>query len=67
LFYASSKGDVRVMKVLRNLAWRANIQDIDGRTPLNLASSSNNLAAVKFLANNGADIMEQDLRGDDPI
>jgi len=67
LFYASSKGDVRVMKVLRNLAWRANIQDIDGRTPLHLASSSNNLAAVKFLANNGADIMKQDLRGDDPI
>ena len=55
------------MQVLRNIGWRVNIQDLDGRTALHLASSSNNLKAVKFLVDNGADIMKQDLRGDDPI
>ena len=49
------------------MGWRVNIQDIDGRTALHLASSSNNLNAVKYLAENGADIIRQDLRGDDPI
>jgi ankyrin repeat protein len=55
------------MQILRKLGWRVNVQDIDGRTALHLASSSNNLEAVKYLAANGADIMSQDLRGDDPI
>jgi ankyrin repeat protein len=55
------------MQILRKLGWRVNVEDIDGRTALHLASSSNNLEAVKYLAANGADIMKQDLRGDDPI
>ena len=67
LFYAASQGNVNVMKILRKLGWRVNVQDIDGRTALHLASSSNNLEAVKYLAANGADIMSQDLRGDDPM
>ena len=55
------------MQILRKLGWRVNVEDIDGRTALHLASSSNNLEAVKYLAANGADIMKQDIRGDDPI
>jgi ankyrin repeat protein len=67
LFYASVNGDVKLLEVLKTIGWKLKTTDMDGRTPLHLASVSGNIDAVSILVSNGADVMAIDSRGNNPV
>jgi ankyrin repeat protein len=67
MFYASVNGDVKLLEILKNSGWKLKSTDMDGRTPLHLASVSGNIDAVSMLVSNGADVMAIDSRGNDPV
>eukprot|EP01094_Clydonella_sp_ATCC50884_P025194 TRINITY_DN6529_c0_g1_i1.p1 TRINITY_DN6529_c0_g1~~TRINITY_DN6529_c0_g1_i1.p1 ORF type:complete len:810 (-),score=199.52 TRINITY_DN6529_c0_g1_i1:180-2360(-) len=67
MLYGAIKGDVNFMRSLIQGGVAVNVKDLDGRTPLHLASANGNLSSVSMLLDCGASWEATDRFGKTPV
>jgi ankyrin repeat protein len=59
--------DTQALKIFKERKFDLNQKDLKGRSPIYIAAESGSVRALRFLANNGADILVSDKDGISPL